>query len=64
MNYLRQANEAVNDEKDNERKYLKKELEEVNTKYNSLKSFISNLLQLLKSIFKKILSIGTEKKRL
>lgn len=54
---------AINDEKDNEIKYLKKELEEVNTKYNSLKSFISNLLQLLKSIFKKILFIGTEKEK-
>ena len=54
---------AVNDEKDNEIKYLKKELEEVNTKYNSLKSFISNLLQLLKGIFKKILSIGTDKEK-
>ena len=89
MNYLKQANEAVNkvakseglykelekeikcykaflainDEKDNEIKYLKKELEEVNTKYNSLKSFISNLLQLLKGIFKKILSIGTDKEK-
>lgn len=54
---------SVNDEKDNEIKYLKKELEEVNTKYNSLKSFISNLLQLLKGIFKKILSIGTDKEK-
>jgi len=54
---------AVNDEKDNEIKYLKKELEEVNTKYNSLKSFISNLLQLLKGIFKKMLSIGTDKEK-
>ena len=54
---------AVNDEKDNEIKYLKKELEEVNTKYNSLKSFISNLLQSLKGIFKKILSIGTDKEK-
>lgn len=54
---------AVNDEKDNEIKYLKKELEEVNTKYNSLKSFISNLLQLLKGIFKKILFIGTDKEK-
>ena len=54
---------AINDEKDNKIKYLKKELEEVNTKYNSLKSFISNLLQLLKGIFKKILSIGTDKEK-
>lgn len=54
---------AINDEKDNEIKYLKKELEEVNTKYNSLKSFISNLLQLLKGIFKKVLSIGTDKEK-
>ncbi len=54
---------AVNDEKDNEIKYLKKELEEVNTKYNSLKSFISNFLQLLKGIFKKVLSIGTDKEK-
>ena len=54
---------AVNDEKDNEIKYLKKELEKVNTKYDSLKSFISNLLQLLKDIFKKILSIGTDKEK-
>ena len=85
MDYLKQANDAVNkvakseglykelekeikyykaflvvnDEKDNEIKYLKKELEEVNTKYNSLNSFISNLLQLLKSVFNRILSIGT-----
>lgn len=89
MDYLKQANEAVNkvskseglykelqqeikyykallavnDEKDNEIKYLKKELEEVNIKYNSLKSFISNLLQLLKGIFKKILFIGTDKEK-
>lgn len=89
MDYLKQANEAVNkvakseglykelekeikyykaflavnDEKDNEIKYLKKELETINTKYNSLKSFISNLLQLLKSVFKKILSIGTDKEK-
>ena len=49
---------VVNNEKDNGIKYLKKELEEVNTKYNSLKSFISNLLQLLKGIFKKILFVG------
>lgn len=54
---------AVNDKKDNEIKYLKKELEELNTKYNSIKSFISNLLQLLKGIFKKILSIGTDKEK-
>lgn len=54
---------AVNDEKDNEIKYLKKELDEVNTKYNSLRDFISNLLQLLKGIFKKILSIGTDKEK-
>ena len=54
---------AVNDEKDNEIKYLKKELDEVNTKYNSLKSFISNLLQLLKGIFKKVLSIGNDKEK-
>lgn len=54
---------AVNDEKDNEIKYLKKKLEEVNIKYNSLKSFISNLLQLMKGIFKKILSIGTDKEK-
>lgn len=89
MDYLKQANDAVNkvakseglykelekeikyykaflvvnDEKDNEIKYLKKELEEVNTKYNSLNSFISNLLQLLKSVFNKILSIGTDKEK-
>ena len=89
MNYLKQANEAVNkvakseglykelekeikyykaflavnDEKDNEIKYLRNELEKVNNKYNSLKSFISNLLQLLKDIFKKILSIGTDKEK-
>ncbi len=89
MNYLKQANEAVNKvakseglykelekeikyhkaflaingEKDNEIKYLKKELEEVNIKYNSLKSFISNLLQLLKGLFKKLLSIGTDKEK-
>lgn len=89
MDYLKQANEAVNkvakseglykelekeikyykaflavnDEKDNEIKYLKKELETINTKYNSLKSFISNLLQLLKSVFKKTLSIGTDKEK-
>lgn len=89
MDYLKQANEAVNkvskseglykelekeikyykaflvvnDEKDNEIKYLKKELEEVNIKYNSLKSFISNLLQLLKGVFKKILSIGNDKEK-
>ncbi len=89
MDYLKQANEAVNmvakseglykdlekeikyykaflavnDEKDNEIKYLRNELEKVNTKYNSLKNFISNLLQLLKGIFKKILSIGTEKEK-
>lgn len=89
MEYLKQANEAVNrvakseglykelekeikyykaflainDGKDNEIKYLKKELADVNTKYNSLKSFISNLLQLLKGIFKKILSIGTDKEK-
>lgn len=89
MDYLKQANEAVNkvakseglykelekeikyyksflavnDEKDNEIKYLKKELETINIKYNSLKSFISNLLQLLKSVFKKILSIGTDKEK-
>lgn len=89
MDYLKQANEAVNkvakseglykelekeikyykaflavnDEKDNEIKYLKKELETINTKYNSLKSFISNLFQLLKSVFKKILSIGTDKEK-
>ncbi len=89
MDYLKQANEAVNkvakseglykelekeikyykaflainDEKDNEIKYLKKELEEANTKYNSLKSFISNLLQLLKDIFKKVLFIGTDKEK-
>lgn len=54
---------AVNDEKDNEIKYLKKELEEVNAKYNSLRDFISNLLQLLKGIFKKILSIGADKEK-
>ena len=35
----------------------------MNNKYNSLKSFISNLLQLLKDIFKKILSIGTDKEK-
>ena len=89
MDYLKQANEAVNkiakseglykelekeikyykvflavnDEKDNEIKYLKKELEEVNAKYNSLRDFISNLLQLLKGIFKKILSISTDKEK-
>lgn len=51
---------AVNNEKDNEIKYLKKELEEINTKYNSSKSFISNLLLLLKGIFKKISSIGND----
>ncbi len=54
---------AVNDEKDNEIKYLKKELEKANNKYNSLRDFISNLLQLLKDIFKKILSIGTDKEK-
>lgn len=89
MDYLKQANEAVNmvakseglykelekeikyykvflavnDEKDNEIKYLGNELEKVNNKYDSLKSFISNLLQLLKGIFKKILSIGTDKEK-
>jgi len=89
MNYLKQANEAVNnvakseglhkelekeikyykaflavnDKKENEIKYLKKELDKVNTKYDLLKSFISNLLQLLKAIFKKILSIGTDKEK-
>ncbi len=89
MDYLKQANEAVNmvakseglykelekeikyykvflavnDEKDNEIKYLRNELEKVNNKYDSLKSFISNLLQLLKGIFKKILSIGTDKEK-
>lgn len=89
MDYLKQANEAVNkvakseglykelekeikfykallavnDEKDNEIKYLKKELEKANTKYNSLRDFISNLFQLLKGIFKKILSIGTDKEK-
>ena len=89
MEYLKQANEAVNkvakseglykelekeikyykaflainDDKENEIKYLKNELEKVNTKYNSLKNFISNLLQLLKGIFKKILSIGNEKEK-
>ena len=89
MDYLKQANEAVNkiakseglykelekeikyykvflavnDEKDNEIKHLKKELEEVNAKYNSLRDFISNLLQLLKGIFKKILSISTDKEK-
>ncbi len=47
----------------NEIKYLKKELEEVNIKYNYLKGFISNLFQLLKGIFKKILSIGTGKEK-
>lgn len=54
---------AVNDEKDNEIKYLKKELEKADTKYNSLRDFISNLLQLLKGIFKKVLSIGTDKEK-
>lgn len=44
-------------------KYLKKELEKVNSKYNSLKSFISNLLQLLKGVFKKISSISTDKEK-
>ncbi len=89
MDYLKQANEAVNkvakseglykeldkeikyykaflavnDKKDNEIKYLKKEFEELNTKYNFLKDFISNLLQLLKGIYKKILSIGTDKEK-
>ena len=89
MEYLKQANDAVNkvakseglykelekeikyykaflvvnDEKDNKIKHLKKELETLNNKYDSLKSFISNLLQLLKGIFKKILSIGTDKEK-
>lgn len=89
MDYLKQANEAVNkvakseglykelekeikyykaflavnDKKDNEIKHLKKELETLNNKYNSLNSFISNLLQLLKGIFKKLLSIGTDKEK-
>ncbi len=61
MKYIKYM--LMKDEKDNEIKYLKKELEEVNTKYNSLKNFISNLLQLLKDIFKKILSIGTDKEK-
>lgn len=54
---------AVNDEKDSEINYLKKELEDVNNKYNALKNFISNFLQLIKGIFKKILSIGTYKEK-
>lgn len=54
---------AVNDEKDNEIKYLKKELEEVNNKYNSLKDFINILLQSLKQVLKKILSIGNDKEK-
>lgn len=54
---------AINDEKDNEIKYLKNKAEKLEFDNSSFKNFIIQLLQALKVIFRNILLFGKDKEK-
>lgn len=54
---------AVNDEKDTQINYLNKKVEKLEYNNNSFKSFIIQLLQTLKDIFRNILLFGKDKEK-